>query len=69
MSLTVQCPSCRVSVVWSEESPFRPFCSVRCQQLDFCGWATESHVIPGDSPFDDLFSEDLERSQDPNDAD
>jgi endogenous inhibitor of DNA gyrase (YacG/DUF329 family) len=63
MTLTVQCPSCRAEVIWSEASKFRPFCSLRCQQLDFCSWATESHVIPGDSPFDDVFSEDIARSQ------
>jgi len=59
MTLTVHCPSCKVALTWGPESPYRPFCSARCKQLDFCAWAHEAHVIPGDSPFADLLSEDF----------
>lgn len=53
----VTCPSCRKAVVWSEESPFRPFCSKRCQLVDFGEWAAERHRIPEAEP--DVFSEDV----------
>ena len=43
----VSCPTCQKNVVWNEESPYRPFCSKRCQQIDFGEWASESFSIPG----------------------
>lgn len=30
----VNCPTCGKTVVWGEQSPFRPFCSKRCQLID-----------------------------------
>lgn len=42
------CPVCKAKVVWSGESPFRPFCSERCKLIDFGDWATEAHAIPGE---------------------
>jgi endogenous inhibitor of DNA gyrase (YacG/DUF329 family) len=59
--LVVQCPNCKIDVVWSEDSPFRPFCSERCRNTDFIGWANEEHQLPGDISMDDLMSEDIER--------
>ena len=55
--LTVNCPSCQRLVEWTEDSPHRPFCSLRCKQQDFCDWANEKHVVPGDPEEDDFFSE------------
>lgn len=52
-SLMVTCPECGKPVEWCETSRFRPFCSKRCQQLDFGGWATESFSIPGEDVFFD----------------
>jgi endogenous inhibitor of DNA gyrase (YacG/DUF329 family) len=43
----VNCPTCKKSVVWNEQSHYRPFCSQRCQQIDFGEWASESFSIPG----------------------
>lgn len=43
----VSCPTCQKSVAWDEQSPHRPFCSKRCQQIDFGEWASESFTIPG----------------------
>lgn len=54
----IPCPNCRKPVPWSDESPFRPFCSKRCQMVDFGDWAAERHRIPTEEP--DLFSEDLD---------
>lgn len=44
----VACPRCQELVVWSTDSPFRPFCSERCKLIDLGAWADESHRIPGD---------------------
>lgn len=51
--LTITCPQCRTAVVWSAESPFRPFCSKRCQLLDLGAWADESHNIAGEPAMDE----------------
>jgi len=45
---TVKCPSCKASVEWSDKQPYRPFCSQRCQQIDFGDWASESFAIAGE---------------------
>lgn len=45
----VNCPTCKKSVVWNEQSHYRPFCSQRCQQIDFGEWASENYSIPGAS--------------------
>ena len=44
---TLNCPTCKTTVEWSDKFPFRPFCSQRCQQIDFGGWAQESFAISG----------------------
>lgn len=45
MTLSVSCPTCSKSVVWNNESEFRPFCSKRCQLIDLGEWADEGHKI------------------------
>jgi uncharacterized protein len=57
--LVVKCPSCKADVEWSERSEFRPFCSARCKNTDFIGWANEQHQLPGDVSIDDAMSEDF----------
>ncbi len=42
---TVSCPQCKTAVIWNEQSPFRPFCSKRCQLIDLGEWAEEEKVI------------------------
>jgi endogenous inhibitor of DNA gyrase (YacG/DUF329 family) len=59
--LTVKCPSCGTAVTWTEQSLYRPFCSERCRNSDFIGWANQEQVIGGDSRYDDVLSDDLER--------
>lgn len=44
----VKCPQCNKPVPWVESQVHRPFCSERCKMIDLGGWASESHVIPGD---------------------
>jgi endogenous inhibitor of DNA gyrase (YacG/DUF329 family) len=46
---SVNCPTCKIPVVWNELSTYRPFCSQRCQQIDFGEWASENFSIPGPS--------------------
>lgn len=45
----VECPTCHKEVVWDESSPFRPFCSKRCQLIDLGEWANEEKAIPSDT--------------------
>lgn len=42
----VACPQCAREVVWSSDSPFRPFCSERCKLIDLGQWAAEGYRIP-----------------------
>ena len=44
----VQCPTCQKPVEWSEQSPWRPFCSKRCRLIDLGEWADEGHRIAGE---------------------
>lgn len=48
----VKCPACGRDVVWGAESPYRPFCSARCRQLDLGAWASEQYRIPAANPPD-----------------
>jgi endogenous inhibitor of DNA gyrase (YacG/DUF329 family) len=57
--LQINCPSCNEKLQWSEKNQYRPFCSERCRQLDFCGWAKEEKVLQGQGLCDDIFSDDL----------
>ncbi|MBY0346263.1 MAG: DNA gyrase inhibitor YacG [Neisseriaceae bacterium] len=38
----VACPYCQTTVVWCNESLYRPFCSERCKAIDFGAWTNES---------------------------
>ncbi|MDF1831322.1 MAG: DNA gyrase inhibitor YacG [Porticoccaceae bacterium] len=48
-NIVLQCPQCKKPVHWNDRYPHRPFCSQRCQQLDFGEWATEKNTISGDT--------------------
>jgi endogenous inhibitor of DNA gyrase (YacG/DUF329 family) len=47
MARTITCPTCGKPVRWSEESPWRPFCSERCRLIDLGDWIDERHRITG----------------------
>ena len=51
---TVNCPTCNKLVIWGEQSPFRPFCSKRCQLIDLGEWGVfkraEGHASLADVP-------------------
>ncbi|NCA69751.1 MAG: DNA gyrase inhibitor YacG [Sphingobacteriia bacterium] len=46
MEKHLPCPRCGKPVVWSPDSPWRPFCSERCRLIDLGDWLTEAHRIP-----------------------
>ena len=47
MTTYVTCPTCGKELEWSENNPWRPFCSERCKLIDLGEWANENHRIPG----------------------
>lgn len=49
--VVVNCPTCAAKVRWLPESPYRPFCSKRCQLIDLGEWAAEEKRIPGNPEF------------------
>lgn len=49
----VDCPTCGQSVVWNKSSPYRPFCSKRCQLIDLGEWADEEKRIPSSGDLND----------------
>lgn len=58
----VSCPICKKRVIWSEQSPYRPFCSKRCQLIDLGEWAAEEKRIPTEeSPFSTEIDESMEK--------
>lgn len=54
MTVLVNCPTCGKKVEWSEQSKYRPFCSLRCKQIDLGAWAEEEYVIPAVNPPEDI---------------
>ncbi|WP_313689713.1 DNA gyrase inhibitor YacG [Pantoea sp.] len=57
--IVVSCPNCGKDVMWDDLSPWRPFCSKRCQLIDLGEWAAEEKRIPssGDLTDSDDWSE------------
>lgn len=62
-ALTVQCPTCQKPVEWSDNSPWRPFCSERCQLIDLGAWAKEEYRVASETPPDEW---DIEQSDQSN---
>ena len=52
-AIIVNCPNCKKEVVWGPESPYRPFCSKRCQLIDLGEWAAEEKRIASQSDLSD----------------
>ena len=55
-----KCPHCQTVMEWRSDNPNKPFCSERCKNKDFIGWANEQHALPGTPDYDDLLSGELE---------
>jgi len=49
----VRCPTCQRELLWSAQSPWRPFCSERCRMVDLGAWFAEDRRIPADAPAED----------------
>jgi endogenous inhibitor of DNA gyrase (YacG/DUF329 family) len=56
----VNCPTCQKIVAWTEAEPYRPFCSKKCQLIDFGDWASERNSIPVENPLSEIDEEDLD---------
>lgn len=54
----VKCPTCNREIEFAGNK-FRPFCSERCQLIDFGAWADEEFALPAENT--PLGEEDLER--------
>ncbi len=55
--MQVKCPTCNQGVEWGPKSPFRPFCSKKCQLIDLGEWASEESVISTKDDQADLMKE------------
>jgi endogenous inhibitor of DNA gyrase (YacG/DUF329 family) len=44
------CPICKKNADPSPSNPHRPFCSVRCRQVDLGRWLAEDYVVPEPLP-------------------
>ena len=49
---SVPCPTCKRALIWSEEFPWRPFCSERCRLVDLGAWLANARALPGE-PIDE----------------
>jgi hypothetical protein len=47
----INCPNCQIQIEWSDTNKHRPFCSKRCQLIDFGEWATEKKSIAGEPTY------------------
>ena len=46
MKKKIKCPHCGTQTEYSEANEFRPFCSERCQLIDFGKWSEEEFRVP-----------------------
>ena len=58
----VNCPTCQKIVPWTETELYRPFCSKKCQLIDFGDWASERNSIPVENPLSEIDEEDSENN-------
>jgi endogenous inhibitor of DNA gyrase (YacG/DUF329 family) len=58
----VDCPACGSKTRFEPANTYRPFCSARCQSLDFGAWASENYRVAADAP-PDPFEEPRERGE------
>lgn len=43
--IEVKCPQCQKKFFYYD-SDFRPFCTLRCKEIDLGHWFKESYVVP-----------------------
>ncbi|MFZ7310048.1 DNA gyrase inhibitor YacG [Comamonas jiangduensis] len=54
---TVSCPTCGGPSLFAPSNPSRPFCSVRCKDIDLGAWAAEAFRVPAPPPQDNPFGD------------
>lgn len=42
----VSCPQCKGDSLYATSNPYRPFCGLRCRDIDFGAWADENFRVP-----------------------
>lgn len=47
---TVACPTCKGPSRYAPDNTYRPFCSARCQNVDFGAWASEQFRVEAEPP-------------------
>jgi endogenous inhibitor of DNA gyrase (YacG/DUF329 family) len=64
----LRCPTCQRAIEWSDQFPYRPFCSERCRLIDLGAWLSEKHAIPGhpsEGPDESAVGSNEQRSNEP----
>ena len=56
----VTCPTCGGDSIYAPSNEFRPFCSVRCKNIDLGAWASETFRMGTQTPSEDLITDDLQ---------
>lgn len=54
---TVKCPTCGGPSLYAPSNASRPFCSVRCKNIDLDAWAAEEFRVPAAPPQDSQFGD------------
>ena len=67
MAQRLRCPTCQRPIQWTEQFPYRPFCSDRCRLIDLGKWASGGYVIS--SPVTDIEEAVLQDTPDEEDGD
>jgi len=46
----VPCPTCGNPSLFAPANPYRPFCCLRCRQIDLGAWASEDFRVAAQTP-------------------
>jgi endogenous inhibitor of DNA gyrase (YacG/DUF329 family) len=53
----IACPTCGGDSIYAPSNEFRPFCSVRCKNIDLGAWASEDFRMATDAPAEDQLTD------------
>jgi uncharacterized protein len=56
----IRCPICKADVERPDDFEYRPFCSLRCKQIDLGNWLDAAYRISTPLSEDDLEEDDAE---------
>ncbi len=62
MVAQIRCPTCKKMSIWDSANVARPFCSLRCKDIDLGAWASDAYVVEGASPTTEKELEALEQA-------